>query len=69
MTEYNMVVLGERIETAIAEDARKRQIELAGTRRDPDAPSGQLSGRGETRDEVARITGLGSGRTYERHKR
>lgn len=66
MTEYDMVVLGERIEAAIAEDARKRQGHGATA---PGRSATTVAERPErTVDEVARITGLGSGRTYERHK-
>lgn len=70
MTDAQKVALGKRIEPDIAERARLRQIQLAGTRPNTEGhtPSGQMSVRSETRDEVARTVQLGSGRTYERGK-
>ncbi len=68
LTDGQKAMLGREIEPDIAEQARQRQIALAGTRTDG-RPSGQVSGRSETRDEVARAVGLGSGDTYERAKK
>lgn len=70
MTDAQRVHLGMQIEPDIAEVARKRsELNL---KRGPDSPSGTLvplGGEiGRTRDEVARTVGLGTGRTYERHK-
>ncbi len=64
LTDAQKVMLGRQIEPDVTKAARERQ----GSRTDLQ-PSGQMSGRlGESRDEVARTVGLGSGRTYERAK-
>lgn len=60
LTDAQKVMLGRTIEPDVAEAARGRMAE--GGR------SGQVSDPSESRDEVARQVGLGSGRTYERHR-
>lgn len=62
LTDAQKVMLGRTIEPDIAEAARVRM--QSGKAADPEdkCPEGQ------TRDEVARQVGLGSGRTYERAK-
>lgn len=65
LTDAQRVALGQRVEEMYADLARARQKELGRTHGQD--PSGQVSGRGETRDEVAAVVGIGSGRTYERH--
>jgi len=62
MTDAQKVLLGRQIEPDIA--ARAAERERAGKSLDPMDNCPQ----GTTRDEVARIVGLGSGRTYERGK-
>ena len=67
LTDAQRVELGRKIEPDVAEIARKRQEELGRTH--GGRPFGTNVPKGRTRDEVARIVGLGSGRTYERGKR
>lgn len=69
LTDAQKTKLGRDIEPDIAQRAHERQ--LAALRRGvEDSRSGQLSGTGkETRDEVAKAVGLGSGRSYERYRR
>jgi hypothetical protein len=64
-TEYQRVRYGERLEAAIAEDARMRMSLAAAKGRD-NCPY-PIPNTGRTRDEVANLVGLGSGKTYERH--
>lgn len=66
LTDAQKTQLGRAIEPDIAERARLRQEALG--RSHGDDPSGQLSGRGETREEVAKAVGLPTGKTYQRHK-
>ena len=65
-TDAQLAEAGRRIEPDVAERARLRQVELGRSHGDP--PSDLQIGRGESRDEVARTVGLGSGITYQRHK-
>lgn len=70
LTDAQKATLGRTIEPDVEAEARRRQIELAGTRRDTlgsnepkvDEP------KGKSRAEVAKKVGLGSGSTYERAK-
>lgn len=67
MTDAQKVKLGQDIEPDIAKEANRRQSH--GQTAPGKNASGHVSGSvGETRDEVARIVGIGSGRTYERGK-
>lgn len=67
LTDAQKVALGMTIEPDVAEAARARQAH--GRTAPGRNASGQMTGsEGETRDEVARQVGLGSGRTYERAK-
>lgn len=65
LTDAQRVVLGLRIEPDVAERARRRQRDGGRSSGDPD---GQMATRGPSRDEVAELVGIGSGRTYERGK-
>jgi ParB-like chromosome segregation protein Spo0J len=71
LTDAQKVMLGERIEPDITERARVRQIVLANTRPTQNlmdkCPEGAETST--TRDEVAEVVGLGSGRTYDRNKK
>jgi ParB-like chromosome segregation protein Spo0J len=65
LTDMQQAAVGEVIEPDIAERARRRQ----GSRTDLDPTSGtDVPEVVRRRDEVAAEVGLGSGRTYERHK-
>jgi hypothetical protein len=65
LTDAQKVMLGKEIEPDVAAWARRRQEELGRAHGDPSATNGA---KGRTVDEVAKAVGLGSGRTYERHK-
>src|SRR5699024_6406688 len=71
LTPEQKTTLGRESEPDIRARAAKRQKELAGSRPNSHSasPSGHMSGRSETRDEVARTVQLGSGRTYERNNK
>ncbi len=60
LTDAQKVLAGRAIEPAIAERARERM--LAGMAADPG--DNLPEGRGRTRDEVAHLVGIGTGRTY-----
>jgi len=65
MTDAQMTIVGKRIEPDIAARAKARQ----GTRTDLAATSAtSVTEVSRTTDEVARTVGLGSGRTFERHR-
>jgi ParB-like chromosome segregation protein Spo0J len=66
MTDAQKIMLGIKIEPDIAARAEKRRIASLKQGSSIPSRSGQLSGTGETRDEVARTVQLGSGKTYER---
>lgn len=73
LTDAQRVLIGRQIEPDLAERARLRQV-VAGVEFGRGKSAGKVPdncpepiGR-ETRDEVAAEVGLGSGRTYERHK-
>ncbi len=68
LTSMQQTMLGRIIEPDIAERARRRQIELAGTRKSDLVDICPQGAGDKTRDEVAAEVGLGSGRTYERNK-
>lgn len=74
LTDAQKVALGRTIEPDIAEEARGRKAQAPGQPQGVKAKvsGGQLTTRDEadkTRDEVARQVGIGSGRTYERHRK
>jgi N6-adenosine-specific RNA methylase IME4/ParB-like chromosome segregation protein Spo0J len=58
VTDAQKVLLGMQVEGDVAERARRRML----------AGGAELS-MGTTRDEVARLVGLGTGRTYDRYKK
>jgi ParB-like chromosome segregation protein Spo0J len=69
LTEAQKVLIGEKIKPDIRERARQRQIAAQNNDAGRAArSSGQLTGTGETRDEVAETIGLGSGSSYRRGK-
>ena len=67
LSDAQKVLIGMAVEDNVAKEARQRQ--LSSLRQNADGRPGQLSGTGETRDEVAERVRLGSGRTYARGKR
>jgi hypothetical protein len=73
LTGPQKVLLGRRIEPDIAARAAARRAQAEGQPRGtksslPDSCPEENQGK-ETRDEVAEVVGLGSGRTYERNKK
>lgn len=68
LSDAQKTVLGEKIEPDIAERARARQ--LAELKQNKGAVVENFPQRtGKSRDEVAQAVGLGSGKTYENHKK
>lgn len=73
LTDAQKVLLGRTIEPDVAKRAAARKAQAPGEPRGVKASvsGGQMTTRDEadkTRDEVARQVGVGSGRTYERHR-
>lgn len=75
LTDAQRAAMGRRLEARLAEEARKRMAE-AGASAAPGRPtekgrdnSPRLSEEGKTRSRIAQQVGLGSGRTYERHRK
>ena len=66
LTDAQKVLLGREIEPDLAAQARARQEELG--RLHGVEPSATNGAKGRAVDEIAQAVGLGSGRTYERHK-
>jgi N6-adenosine-specific RNA methylase IME4 len=72
LTDAQKVMLGIEIEPDIAEAARRRQAQASGAPRGVKATSASETFRtqtGRSVDEVARKVGLGTGRTYENHRK
>jgi len=74
LTDGQKVLLGERIEPDIAERALSRMSAGGGDKKSKQAKSGTENfpypiEPKETRDEVAEVVGIGTGRTYENHKK
>jgi N6-adenosine-specific RNA methylase IME4 len=74
LTDAQKVLIGEKIEPDIAARALARKA-AAGASAAPGKPAEKdvenfphLSDNSKTRDEVAELVGIGSGRTYENHK-
>lgn len=66
LTDAQKVMAGEKIEPDIAKEAATREKAGKPVGKPPDnCPEG---GKGETRDQVAAVVGLNSGKTYERGK-
>ena len=65
LTDAQKVLLGRTIEPDVAARSAERQRELGKTAGEPLATT---VAKGRTVDEVAMTVGLGSGRTYERHR-
>ncbi|MGI8475755.1 MAG: hypothetical protein ACR2OO_05225 [Thermomicrobiales bacterium] len=61
-------MLEQTIEPDIAEEAKMRQVELAGTRPETLATNDAKVRAPRSVDGIAKKVGLGSGRTYERAK-
>lgn len=68
LSDAQKTVLGEKIEPDIAERARRRMLAGKKVNSNPveNFPQGEIS---KSRDEVAQAVGLGSGKTYENHKK
>lgn len=68
LTDAQRVALGEKVEADVAERARLRQLAHLKHGDEPPSWTNGHNGHSATRDEVAELVGLGSGRTYERDK-